>query len=550
MTICVEKVVHDDCGAHALQIFQNDDGGYSGYCFSCSTYVPDPYHDKPKGFKPVVFRKSPEQIAEEIASVAWYQTVALPERKLKKDALEYFGIKIGLSEKDGETPETHFYPYYKKGELSGYKVRLIEGKKMWSIGDLKDVDLFGWEQAKGAGGKKLFITEGELDAVALYQIFKQKNAGTAYADLVPCIVSLPHGAGTAAKVLGRFLPTIRKHFKEIIIVFDQDEPGRKAAEEVLKVIPDAKVAELPDKDANDCLMKGHIIGAYTACVFNAQKPKNTRLVSVASVVELARQQVPMGFSYPYEKLTQMTRGRRLGETIYIGAGVKMGKSELLNDLVAWDIKEHGWKVFVCKPEESNIRTLQGVVGKLTNAIYHDPAIPFDYDLFDRGVADLGEQLVMLNLYQELSWEGLKMDIVAAVQEGCKSVYIDPITTITNTLDPATANTLLQKMAQELAQVAMDNDILVHLFCHLKAPDGGPPHERGGEVQSQQFAGSRAMMRSCHTMIGIEGNKNPDLEEDQRNLRTLVLLEDRMTGNSGKVPLFWNKHNGTFNELKG
>jgi len=51
------------------------------------------------------------------------------------------------------------------------------------------------------------------------------------------------------------------------------------------------------------------------------------------------------------------------------------------------------------------------------------------------------------------------------------------------------------------------------------------------------------------MIGIEGDKSPDMPEDQRNLRTLILLEDRMTGNSGKVPLFWDRHTGAFNELQ-
>ena len=36
----------------------------------------------------------------------------------------------------------------------------------------KDVDLFGWDQAVAEGGRKLFITEGECDAAALYQVLK------------------------------------------------------------------------------------------------------------------------------------------------------------------------------------------------------------------------------------------------------------------------------------------------------------------------------------------------------------------------------------------
>ena len=160
-----------------------------------------------------------------------------------------------------------------------------------------------------------------------------------------------------------------------------------------------------------------------------------------------------------------------------------------------------------------------------------------------------DKLYMLNLYQELTWDVLKSDIRQAANEGCKAVFIDPITTLTNAFNPADANTLLQKMSQELAQMAMDLQIVVHIYCHLKAPDSGEPHERGGAVLSTQFAGSRAMMRSCHAMIGIQGNKNPEHQEEQRNIRDLVLLEDRNSGASGKVKVYYDKNTGLFNEIK-
>jgi hypothetical protein len=63
------------------------------------------------------------------------------------------------------------------------------------------------------------------------------------------------------------------------------------------------------------------------------------------------------------------------------------------------------------------------------------------------------------------------------------------------------------------------------------------------VLSAQFAGSRAMMRSCNYMIGLQGNKHPDLSEEERNCRELVILEDREFGASGKVPLYYNPKTG-------
>ncbi|AXH71995.1 MAG: GP4d helicase [Podoviridae sp. ctbj_2] len=552
MSECIEKIVHDteDCGSHALQIFLNEDGRYTGFCFSCRTYVPDPYKDRPADYKPVPIRKTPEQIQEEIGEIQKYKTVGLPARKLKQEYLEYFGIKIGLSEQDGETPVSHHYPYFRDGELVGYKNRTIVDKRMWSSGDLKDAELFGWEQAISAGARKLFITEGECDAVALYQVLVESAKGTAYAASKPSVVSLPSGAATAGRVAARLKNEIMKHFKEedIVLVFDMDNPGQEAVKEFRKVMPKISVATLPEKDANECLIKGKSQALKSAVVFKAAPPVNSRLVSVASVAAKAREPVPWGFSYPYKKLTEFTRGRRFGETIYIGGGVKMGKSELLNDMVAHDIMEHKWKVFCIKPEESNVRTLQGVVGKMVNRIFHDPAVEFDEAAWDKGIELIDGNLIMIDLYQELTLEVMKSDIRAAVAQEVKSVYIDPITVLSNKYAPAEANVVLQQMSQELSAMAMELQIIVHLFCHLKAPDQGPSHERGGDVLSHQFAGSRAMMRSCNTMIGIQGNKDPDLSEEDRNLRTLVLLEDRMTGNAGKIPLFWDKATGAFNQL--
>jgi twinkle protein len=546
--VVVERLPHE-CGARrSLNVFQNDDGTYSGWCFSCKTYVPNVYEDKPEGYKPPVgFKKSPEEIEAELKAIQKFKSFAMPDRKLLKDSVEHYEVRVSVSEVDGETPTAHYYPYYKNGELSGYKVRVVDGKKFWSVGDCNNVDLFGWNKAIQSGSKKLFITEGEADAIALYQILSSLQKEE-YRDNLPAVVSLPHGSAAASKDLARCVKDIRAYFKEVVFVFDMDEPGKQAVEDGMKILPEAIVASLPAKDANACLMEGRSKACFNAVMFNAKKPKNTRIVSSYEVADLAKKPVEWGYSWPYKKLTDLTRGIRLGETYYLGAGVKMGKSELLNDIVAWCIKEHDWKVFVAKPEEANHRTLQGVVGKIVNRIFHDPKIPFDNEKFNEGLEIVRDKLFMLNLYQELTLEGLKEDVRAAAAEGCKAIFIDPITVLSNGINAADANTLLQKLAQELAAMAMDLEIVIFMFAHLKAPDAGPPHERGGAVQSYQFAGSRAMMRAAHLMIGLEGNKDPDLPEDQRNMRSIVVLENRMSGETGRIGLFYDKNTGAFNEI--
>jgi twinkle protein len=549
MSECIEKLEHSRCGHTALQVFQADDDTYNGYCFHCDEFIPNPY----EGGEPTPvkrFKRSAAEIKSEIEAISQYQTVDLPDRKLKKTALKYFGVTIGLSEQDGVTPVTHHYPYYKAGELVAFKSRLIEQKQFWSLGNMCDVELFGWTQAIATGAKTLYITEGELDAVALYQALKKKAAGGAYAAFDPAVVSLIKGIKSAKKDLVKMLPSILANFKEVVLVFDQDPVGLETIEEVMQLIPYAKTVTLPAKDPNECLIKGFGVGLANAVLFKKEKPKNTRLVWGRDLIASAREETPWGLSYPWDRLSKLTRGIRFGETIYIGAGVKMGKTTIVDTLIAHLITEHNIKVFAVQPEDINDMTFKRVVGKVAKRVFTDPEIPFDYEAYDKVAPVIGESLLCLNMYQELDWTTLRTDIMAAVDQGCRAVFIDPITNITNGMVAGEANSLLQEFAQGVSSLAKDLDIMVFLFCHLNAPKSGEPHERGGRVMSSQFAGSRAMMRSCHVMMGLEGNKDPDLPPEEQNIRRLVILEERRFGASGYCNLFYDTKLGILTEING
>lgn len=549
MSRCIEKIKHS-CGKFSLQVFEQDDGKIDGYCFYCCKPVDNPYGDKPEGYRPpqMLKLKSHEEIQAEIEEIKGYKTTDIPVRKLKSFALEYFDVKVGVSEEDGVTPSSVFFPYSIDKELIGYKCRILDPKKQWAIGTTKGADFFGWNKALGTGAKRLIITEGEFDAVALYQICKDHNRGGQYEHLNPAVVSLVNGVMSAKRDIVAKMKVIKQYFKEVVLAFDMDEPGRKAAEEVAKLFPDIIIATLPGKDINECLLEGRAKAAYNAIMFNAQKPKNTRIVSANDLHEVSKVPAAYGISWPWKHITEATRGIRFGETIYLGAGQKQGKSEIVNTLTAHFIKEHGLKVFLAKPEENNKKTYKLVAGKLEGRHFHDPNIPFDNEAYERAGPILKDKLYMLNLYQHVGWESLKDDIRHAAAEGCKVVMIDPITNLTNGMNAADANVKLQEIAQELSAMALDLDVVIFIFCHLRNPDNGPPHERGGEVLSSQFAGSRAMARSCNYMFGLEGNRDPSLSVEERNMRTLVLLEDREFGEVGRFKLYWHKPTGLFNEV--
>lgn len=552
---CIARMAHhtDKCSSSdGVQIFENEDGTYTGFCFACRTYIPNPLQDK-EGVRELDIKKpnkkTNEQIDEEIEFINTLPTIALPGRGLSLPTLAHFGIKIGVSEEDGTTPTYAYFPYTEGGVIVGYKVKHLPSGRVWWISKSRNIDLFGWEQAKATGSKRLIIVEGEFDAPALYGILKAYTT-EGYKDFIPAVVSIPNGAGSAARDLKRLLPDIQKHFKDISLAFDEDEAGQLAVKDVCTFIPEAKVIHLPAKDANDCIMKGLGKAAHKAVTFNADKPKTTRLVWGRDVHDLAKVPAKWGMDWPWVGMTEKTRGIRFGETIYIAAGEKMGKSEIVNTIAEHLVSKYNLKVMMAKPEESNNKTYKLLVGKAVGKILHDPKVEFDEGAYESGGKLMKDNVCMLNLYQNITWSSLRDDIYSAASQGVKAVFIDPITNLTNGMTATQTNEHLQDVAQQLAVIAKDLDIVIFIFCHLNKPaKGSTPWDRGGKITTDYFAGSSAMARSCNYAIGIEGNKDPELTLEERNIRTLVILADREFGESGNIKLYWDYKTGLFNEIK-
>jgi twinkle protein len=314
-------------------------------------------------------------------------------------------------------------------------------------------------------------------------------------------------------------------------------------------MPEAKIAKLPLKDANDMLKEGRDKECFNIVMFQAKNRLSGKMVSSDDLWGKAKERPAHGVSWPWPEMTALTRGIRTKEGYYVGAGVKMGKSCVVNALATHFIVEHGEKVFLCKPEEAPVVTARKLAGYAKGRIFDDPNIEFDEIAFDEGAEIIGDNAILYDSYQKTEWKDVKEAIrQAVIQHGCKRVIIDPITCFTVGVSAAERNEILIEIASEIAAMSMELDFTYFIFCHLNKPDSGKPHERGGDVQSVQFAGSRGMMRSCHYMIGLEGNKDPDLSPEQRNCRDLVLLEDRNFGESGRVKLWYNRKTGHLNQL--
>ena len=464
---------------------------------------------------------------------------SVTDRGIAKRVRELYGVKTSCSEETGEV-DKHFYPRTDGKKVVNYKWREVATKKFNKI--LKgtgDKDLWGTLSIKGTP-RAVLITEGEEDAMAAHQMLEGKKHGLA------CL-SLPDGADS--------LHSLRKNLEwlskmdEVYYCPDQDEAGLKTVQKVAELLPDVKVVlDIGEKDANAMLEEGKK-DDFVDSVMRAKKYQPPFLVQVSDVIGEAVTMPEHGRTWPWPTLNECTFGMRDGEGMYLGAGVKIGKSEFINELIKHRIlADDGDIPAVIKFEEQPAMTVRKLAGKIDGCFYHRPDIEFDVKDLEKTATSLEGKLFLYRSFGAADWDTIKYYIRYCVGEGSKTIIIDPITRMTNHMSASDTESTLRSLSDELSSMAHDLGFFYVVTCHLKAPAMGVPHERGGKVMSNQFRGSRAMMEACYYMLGIERNKDPELDADERNTSTFVLLEDRAFGNSKTFKVRYDVSNGDYLEI--
>lgn len=536
--------------------------------------------------KEKIMKATKWEAPESLQDVLSYPIKAIEERGITKATAEHFGIRTALDPSDGKTPIAHYFPYTLNGEIVGYKKRDLTIPKpapnhFTTVGfQGVKCDLFGTNAGNKTGGKKVFITEGEYDAAITWQTLKER-----YSASNPTVLSISSGTANAVMNIGqKHNQAYLKKFTDVVLVFDADKAtqeerekqkimkGKDAVAAVYGLMPDILVADLPeDYDPCDMVKEGLGDQLYWQCM----KAKNyvpDGFVKYEQFKVKAQELPTLGLPWPWPTMTKLSLGRRRGEGHYIGAGVKIGKSEFVNQLSEYIITKEQGRIALFKFEEEPEITCKKVAGKLAGKDFTNPEkiifVNEDGTLVDiygktiydpehgyfthnqliEAVDNIGDKVIYYNNYGACTWDVVKGAIRHAVLvEGVQDIVLDPISRMVQGLPASEANTVLEKFADELSKMAKDLGFTYYCFCHLKSPETGPGHERGGKVLSHQFTGSRAMMRSTYYMWGIERNKDPDLPLKERNTSTIVLLEDRKYGRSGYFKVYYDPDTGEYLE---
>ena len=463
-----------------------------------------------------------------------YEYQALAKRKIPDTIARQYRYGIG---QDKYGVMCHIANYFNdEKEIVAQKLRYPD-KTFKFIGDTKDATLFG-QQLWGGTGKKVVITEGELDALSVATAFDGKYP----------VVSVKGGSNSAKKEIAQQLKWLTGH-EEIYLWFDNDEAGRQAVAECVTILPADKVRIIrhPDhKDASDVLVykgKAGVVNAF----YNAERYQPDDIVRPLDLIDSVAEPIEIGFPYCYSKLTSMLYGRRFGEVVVVGAGVSVGKTDFVMSQLAFDLKE-GWKVATFMLEQSTKETLLRAAGKVDGIHYHLPNANPDKDKLIATVTSFQDNLFMFDNFGSNDWTTISDKIRYMYHNyGCRIVYIDNLTALNAHATDERRN--LDALMAEVAGIAKELDIWVLLVSHLNPPKSGPSHEAGGTTEQGQFTGSRAIMRWAYAMFGIERNT---LHEDpiERNKGLIRVLKDRFSGAAtGKtVGFLYDKDTGIVHQL--
>lgn len=307
---------------------------YDSYCFSCGQgFSPRDFHnsslapefgivegdvkEKPKfSFAPKQEPITKEEIQQLKKTIGFTDKLY---RCLEPDWLMFFGHMVKRNSKG--IPTEIYYPETENNKVVGFKIRVLP-KHFTKIGRTgKSSQLSGQFRYRG-NQKRIAYVGGENDKVAVWGALRKYDVH---------VVSPTTGEGTAASQAAAQYEFFDR-YEEIYVGMDDDEAGRKATEEICKVLPSDKVKIITwsDKDPHKMLEDGkkhQIIRDF----FNAKDYVDTGIKSAADAMQEVEDflTAPKISLPPYlHRLEENMRGgiRSTGAIINICGNTSIGKS--------------------------------------------------------------------------------------------------------------------------------------------------------------------------------------------------------------------------------
>lgn len=513
-----------DCGSSdARQVYE--DGGST--CFSCGQSFPA--EGAPKKFIKAKIAEEDEHIKsvnqQKLDEILALKSRGFKERGITLPVCEFFGVKVSYNS-DGVI-DTHYYPYVDGDNLS-YKVRRMP-KQFSSVGEFRG--LFGKNMFSG-GGKRLVITEGEIDALSVAKAYLDK-----YDKIYP-VVSM--GATTNVQQLLNNRDWLRS-FSEVILCFDNDKPGQEATSKALKIIgiDKVKIALLPEKDPNEILLK-HGGEKILQCIWDAAPWKPSGIIGKEALWEaLAAYNEAESIPYPacLAGVNKKLKGKRLGEIVLFISGTGSGKSTILREDIINTLEStpDNVKVGIMSLEEAPAETARKLAGMAIDRNPSNGEVSLE-DLkigFDKV---FGKDRVVLLDHQGSIDDGSIIDQLEYMcLMGCQYLYIDHITILVSEgADGLTGNEAIDKVMNDFLRLTKRHPVWIGLVSHLrKSQSGGKSFEEGKLPSIDDIKGSGSIKQISFDIIAFARNMTA-ANPIERNTIKMSVLKARTTGLTGPV----------------
>lgn len=500
----------------AMQIYE----GGSAYCFSCQTSFPADN----KGDRKIEQKKGP---SNELAQAQVEEVLDLPirgfkERNIFKQVAEHYGVRVSY-DLDGNI-DAHHYPYYNSGgSLSGYKVRKLP-KEFRSIGIMPQT-LFGINNYNG--GKRIIITEGELDAMAIQSAYYKK-----YKTFYP-VVSLR--SASSVKDLIECRDKLR-NFEDVVLWFDNDEAGQTAVKEACRIIgiDKVKIAKSTEKDASDLWIKDP--DKVLKTVYDATTYTPAGILTKEELwSQLEKYNEIESVPYPdfMGGLNEKLKGMRFGEITLWTSGTGSGKSTLLREIAFHLLQTTKDKIGIVSLEESPAETARKMSGMALNRNPAKEEIPLD-ELKQGYDSVFGDDRVLVLDHQGSISDGSIMDFLEYMcLTGAKYIFVDHITILASEgAEGLTGNEAIDKIMNDLLRLVKKHNVWVGLISHLRKTDNkGRSFEEGKLPAMDDIRGSGSIKQISMDIIAFARNVGSDNEEERNTIKTKV-LKCRYTGLTG------------------
>ena len=523
----------DSCGSSDGNVLYADG---NTYCFVCNNF---------KGNKNNMEQSTPRPAPIQGVVHNHFTTgniEALLDRKIKKETCEFFNVQVQRNSQ-GKTIK-HIYPYYDvTGSHVGNKIRVTENKSFLTEGNFPKGVLFG-QNKFNQRGKYITICEGELDAMSAYELLGSKWS----------VVSIKSGCQSALKDIKSSYEYLNS-FENIVICFDSDEHGKKAANQVAQIFEPnrCKIVDLKLKDANEYLSQNKR-EEFTRLWWEAKPYTPAGIYNLADISDrLYKEEEVETCLYPYEGLNKKLFGIRTGELITFTAGTGAGKSSLMRELMYHLLQNTKHNVGVFSLEENIKQTAFHLMSVAASDRIYINEVRKKYT--EQQLKEFERQTIgsrrffAFDHFGSITTDEILNRVRYMVKAlDCKFILIDHLSILVSGLEGEDERRNIDQLMTKLRSLVEETRCAMLLVSHLRRASGDKGQEQGKEISLSMLRGSHSIAQISDAVIGLERDQQA-VDKVQANTTTVRVLKNRYAGETGVAGyLLYDTDTGRLSEI--